>query len=80
MISAAQAKEKTLETIHQTAKEFILNSVEPKIDEAIRFGQFTCTVNHTHNLAFQGAVTELLEKEGYTVIAEERYYDIEWEN
>lgn len=80
MITAAQAKEKTKERITQVAKEFIINEVERAIDEAISFGNFNCTVNHTHNLAMQEAMTELLEKEGFTVIAEEGYYDIGWEN
>ena len=79
MITAVQAKEKTKERITQVAKEFIINKVEVAVDEAISFGQFNCTVNHTHNVPFQEAVIELLEKEGFTVIAEEGYYDIDWE-
>lgn len=80
MISAAQAKEKTKERITQIAKEFIINDVERAVDEAIGFGQFSCTVRHAHTIPFQEAVAELLEKEGFTVITEEGYYDICWED
>lgn len=80
MITAAQAKEKTKERITQVAKEFITNEVEMAVDAAIGFGQFSCTVNHTHTIPFQKAVAELLEKEGFTVITEEGYYDIDWED
>ena len=80
MMTAAQAKEKTKERITQAAKEFITNEVERAVDTAIGFGQFSCTVKHTHAISFQEAVVELLEKEGFTVITEERYYDIGWED
>lgn len=80
MISAAQAKEKTKERITQIAKEFIINDVEMAVDEAIGFGQFSCTVRHAHTIPFQEAVAELLEKEGFTVIPGEGYYDISWED
>lgn len=79
MITATQAKEKTKERITQVAKEFITNEVERAVDTAIGFGQFSCTVNHTHTVPFQEVVIELLEKEGFTVITEEGYYDIDWE-
>ena len=80
MMTATQAKEKTKERITQVAKEFITNDVERAVDEAIGFGQFSCTVKHTHAIPLQEAVAELLEKEGFTVITEERYYDICWED
>ena len=79
MISAAQAREKTKERITQVAKEFITNEVERAVDTAIGFGQFSCTVNHTHTIPFQEAIAELLEKEGFKVILGEGYYDIDWE-
>lgn len=79
MITAAQAREKTLETITQVAKEFLINSVAPKIDEAVRFGNFKCTVKHTHAQVFRDKVMELLELEGYIVTAEDSWYDIMWE-
>ena len=79
MITAVQAKEKTKERITRAAKEFIINEVERAVDVAIGFGQFNCTVKHTHNIPFQEAVVKLLEKEGFTVITEEGYYDINWE-
>ena len=80
MITAAQAKEQTKERIIKVAKEFIINDVERAVDEAIGFGQFSCTVKHAHTIPFQEAVAELLEKEGFTVITEEGYYDIDWED
>lgn len=80
MITATQAREKTFETITQVAKEFLINSVEPKIDESIRFGSFKCTVKITHTSAVRDTVKELLEKEGYSVVAEPTYYSIAWEN
>ena len=79
MITAAQAKEKTKERITQIAKEFITNDIERAVDEAIGFGQFSCIVKHNHDIPFQAAIAELLEKEGFTVITEEGYYDIDWE-
>ena len=79
MITATQAKEQTKERIRTLAKEFIINEVERAIDVAISVGRFNCTVSHTHTIPFQEAITELLEEEGFTVIAEEEYYDIDWE-
>lgn len=78
MMTAAQAREKTLEAILQEAKEFRVNSIEPKIEESVRFGRFKCTVTHTHTQAIRDTVVELLEKEGYSVVAEPTYYDITW--
>lgn len=80
MLTAAQAREKTKERITQAAKEFLINEVEKAVDKAIGFGQFSCIVKHTHTVPFQEAVVELLEKEGFNVIAEEGYYDIDWED
>lgn len=79
MRTAAQAREKALEVIAQRAKEFVLNTVSPKIEEAVRIGALRCAVAHTHNTAMQAAVAERLEKAGYTVIVESSYYDIKWE-
>lgn len=45
MITAAQAREQTMERLTQTAKEFITNSVEPRIEEAIRKGKFRAAVS-----------------------------------
>ena len=80
MITATQAKEKTKERITQVAKEFIINTVEPKIAEAISFRQFSCTIKHNHDIPFQEAIEELLEKEGFNVILGEGYYDIDWKD
>ena len=79
MMTAEQAKEKTLERITKVAKEFIVNTVEQKIDAAIAFGEFSCTVKHNHNIAFQEAIVGLLEKEGFSILFGEGYYDISWE-
>ena len=79
MMTAAQAREKTKERITQVAKEFITNTVEHEINEAISFGQFSCTIKHNHDIPVQEAIEELLEKEGFTVILGEGYYDIDWE-
>ena len=45
MITAAQAKEQTMERITMVAKEFITNEVSQAIQKAIDFGRFFCTVN-----------------------------------
>ena len=45
MITAAQAKEKTMERITQLAKEFLTNCAEPIIDEAIGKGKFRAAVD-----------------------------------
>lgn len=79
MTTAAQAREKTKERITQVAKEFIINAVEHEIDDAISFGQFSCTIKHNHDIPFQEAVEELLKKEGFNVILGEGFYDIDWE-
>ena len=79
MITAEQAKEQTKERIRTLAKEFIINEVERAIDVAISVGRFNCTVSHTHTIPFQEAIAGLLEKEGFSVLFEEGYYDISWE-
>ena len=45
MITAAQAREQTMERITQIAKEFLTNIAEPLIDEAIEKGKFRAAVN-----------------------------------
>ena len=45
MITAAQAKEQTMERITMVAKEFITNEVSQAVQKAIDFGRFSCTVN-----------------------------------
>lgn len=87
MITAAQAREKSMEKITQIAKEFITNCAEPAISEAISEGRFKATP------AFEGTdiigeeVVRLLQQEGFKV--DHVYYDgpngyynyilIEWE-
>ena len=76
MITAAQAKQKTMEKITQIAKEFILNRAEQAIDEAIAEGKFKATPS------FDGVpspevtgeeVLKLLQEQGYE--AEHVCYD-----
>ena len=76
MITAAQAKEKTMEKIQQQAKEFIINYVEQAIYSAIAESKFKATVDLTEvdNPTVIGeAVVELLAKEGFAV--DHIYYD-----
>ena len=80
MITATQAKEQTKERITKIAREFIINDVERAIEEAIGFGQLSCTVKHAHTIPFQVAVADLLERRGFTVVAGDGYYDIKWED
>ena len=92
MMTAAQAKEKTMEQITQVAKEFIINYAEPAIDEAIKEGKFKATPS------FEGMINPMIT--GAEVVriltcdhgfeAEHVYYDgpngcanyilIKWEN
>jgi hypothetical protein len=91
MITAAQAREKTLERITQIAKEFITNCAEPAIDEAVAEGKFKATPSFEGVVspeATGAAVVELLQQEGFKV--DHVYYDgpngyynyilIEWED
>ena len=82
MMTAAQVKEKTKERITQVAKEFILNEIEPAIDEAISFGRFCCTVsiNGIINPTVTGAeVVSQLQALGFEAEHIEDYIDIKWE-
>ena len=68
MITAAQAKEKTIEKITQIAKEFILNEVGDAIQEAIKEGKFSTSVEFgkVSNRDKVGArIVELLEADGF---------------
>ena len=76
MITAAQAKQITLDKLQQTAKEFIINSVDRAINESARTGKFVAIVN------FEGVpnpettgelVVKLLEEKEFE--AEHVYYD-----
>jgi hypothetical protein len=76
MMTAAQAREKTMEKIKQIAQEFIINDVGQAVYEATIQGEF-----HT-NVPFDGVpnpektgaeVVKLLEEQGYE--AEHAYYD-----
>ena len=86
MITAAQAKEKTKERIIQVAKEFITNEVERAVDEAIGFGQFSCTVNlkGVSSLKVTGAeIVSQLQALGFEAkyaFDHGGYIDIKWED
>ncbi len=76
MMTAAQAREKSIERITQIAKEFIINVAELAIDEAIAEGKFKATPS------FEGVVNpertgeevvKLLEEQGFS--AEHVCYD-----
>ena len=76
MITAAQAREKTMEKITQIAKEFITNCAAPAIDEAIAEGRFKATPSFDGivNPKVTGEeVVKLLKKEGFE--AEHVCYD-----
>jgi hypothetical protein len=76
MMSAAQAREKTMEKITQIAKEFIINCAEPAIDEAVAEGKFKATPSFegVPNPKILGAeVVKLLEEQGFE--AEHICYD-----
>lgn len=76
MITAAQAKQATMEKITQIAKEFILNQAEPVIDEFTKEGKFFAKVSFDgiYNSEVTGQeVVKLLEERGFE--AEHVLYD-----
>lgn len=80
MLTAEEAKAKTLEIINKNAKEYITNTVEPKILEATHVGKFYCSVRHTHyTKALRAEVAKLLAERGFTVKIADAFYDIIWE-
>ena len=89
MITAAQAKEKTMERIAQVAREFITNEVDTAVDKAISFGRFNCTVNLkgiVNPKATGAEVVNQLQALGFetqhisSALDSEGYIDIKWEN
>ena len=78
MLTAQEAKTKTLDIIAKNAKEYIAKTVEPKILEATRIGRFNCSVNHTHTEAFRAEVAKLLKEQGFRVKIASTFYDIFW--
>lgn len=79
-MTAAQAKEKSLETITKLAKEYIVSKAEPKIKETTQYGTFHCTVNHPyHSKMLRTKVADLLKAQGFTVKIFDNFYDISWE-
>lgn len=65
MITAAQAKEKTREKLQQLAKEYILNTVEPAIDEATKLGRFVAVTKYDGTKNSGAEVVKLLEERGF---------------
>lgn len=92
MITAAQAREKTMDTINQIAKEFIINCAEPAIGEAIKEGKFKVTPSFegVTNPEITGAEVVRLLTNAYGFEAEHVYINcqrdyanyilIKWEN
>ena len=94
MITAEQAKQQTKEKVTQLASEFITNSVEPAIQNAINGGwKFANvglgTLDKVNNPAAVGAeVVRLLEDQGFAAehhYAEhynntDNYISLNWEN
>ena len=89
MITAAQAKEQTMERITVVAKEFITNEVSQAVQKAIDFGRFSCTVNlkGVHNPTVVGAeVVSQLQDLGFIAehiscqLDHDGYIDIKWED
>ena len=89
MITAAQAKEQTMERISMAAKEFITNEVSQEVQKAIDFGRFSCTVNlkEVHNPSVVGAeIVKQLQALGFEAehiscaLDHDGYIDIEWED
>lgn len=73
MITAAQAKEKTKEKLQQLAKEYILNTVEPAIDEATKLGRFFAVTKYDGTEQSGAEVVAILEERGF--YAEHFLYD-----
>lgn len=67
MITAAQAKEKTREKLQQLAKEYIINVVEPAIDEATKLGRFTVATKYEGTKSSGAEVVKILEERGFWV-------------
>jgi hypothetical protein len=80
MITAAEAKEKSLEIIAKNAKEYISKTAEPKIEETTRYGVFHCTTSHPfHSAPLRAKIADLLRAQGFTVTIGNNFYDINWE-
>ena len=89
MITAAQAKEQTMERITMIAKEFITNEVSQAVQKAIDFGRFSCTVNVKGlvNPSATGAeIVTQLQALGFEAehincaLDKDGYIDIKWED
>jgi response regulator RpfG family c-di-GMP phosphodiesterase len=89
MITAAQAKEQTMERITMTAKEVITNEASQEIQKAINVGRFRCTVNLKGVRSPKATGAEIVsqlkalgfEAEHITCVPDpEGYIDIKWED
>ena len=65
MITAEQAKEQTIERLQQLAKEYILNIVEPAIDEATKLGRFVAVTKYEGTKSSVAEVVKILEERGF---------------
>ena len=86
MMTAAEARQATLDNTEQKAKEFITNHVVTAIQNAVKRGSFSTTVPMIGaNPVVVGAkVVELLEGQGYRAkhvyIGEDNYIEIDWKD
>ena len=89
MITAAQAKEKTMERITMIAKEVITNEVSQEVQKAIDMGRFFCTVSlkGINNPSVVGAdIVSQLQALGFEAehiscaLDHDGYIDIKWED
>lgn len=85
-MTAAEAKEKTFERIRVIAKEFVLNTVNPAIQNAINEGRFKTNVlirDLPSRVAAATEIEKLLREKGFEVefIAQHgvgEYFSINW--
>lgn len=73
MITAAQAKQATIEKLQQLAKEYIINVVEPAINEAAKLGRFYTVTKYDGTKSSGAEVVNILEERGF--YAEHFLYD-----
>ncbi len=91
MITAAQAKEQTIERLDTAAKEFITNIAEVAIQDAIDEGRFSATTTldgiRIESEALGTAVVDVLQHNGFeadhiynkNLGGEDNYILIKWE-
>ena len=85
MMTAAEARQLTVDSTEQRAKEFIVNYVGDMIRNAANCGNFLTQVPMigANPVALGAKVVELLEEQGYQAthvyIGEDNYIEIDWE-